>query len=266
MPRRLAYDSVALPPGPLLICQLEGGIAWLVLKRPHRQNRLDAALAAELREACTRLAQNDELRVVVLRGEGEDFCAGTEEIPSKETAQGHIVQTSAASAIAAIPVPVVAAIQGQALDQGLELTLACDLRLAASSAQLGLTQIARGLIPWDGGTQRLPKLIGRSRALEMLLTGRILEAAESARIGLVHQVVAQDQLMPVTRSWAQQLAQRAPVALRYVKEAAHKGLDLTLDQGLRLEADLSFLLFSTQDREEGLKAWRGKQPPQFQGR
>ena len=265
----LTYYGLGLLPmiaNSSVLCQQEGGIAWVSLNRPQRHNRLDAALAAELRRILAALSQDDGLRAVVLSGQGDDFCTGTEEPSAEESHQSYVLRTTAAPALAALPVPTIAVLRGQALDQGLELALACDLRLADPSARLGLTQATRGQLPWDGGTQRLPRLVGRSRALEMLLTGRILVAEEAARIGLVHQVVPADQLASTARAWAQQLAERAPIALRYVKEAALKGLDSTLDQGLRLEADLYFLLFSTQDREEGLRAWREKRTPHFHGR
>jgi len=227
---------------------------------------LDAATAAALRQACARLSQDEATRVVVLSGSGPAFCAGSGEVPPDADPRLHLAQASAAPALAALPFPVIAAIHGEALDQGLELALACDLRLADESARLGLTQVPRGSLPWDGGTQRLPRLVGRSRALEMLLTGRTLDAAEAAAIGLVHRVVPPGQLIPTARAWAEELAARAPIALRYAKEAVRQGLELTLDQGLRLEADLYFLLFSTRDRSEGLAASREKRAPFFEGR
>ncbi|MBI2916463.1 MAG: enoyl-CoA hydratase/isomerase family protein [Chloroflexi bacterium] len=251
--------------GTAIHCRHEGGAAWLTLSRPQRCNRLDPAMAAELRAACAQTAQDSTVRVAVLRAEGDNFCTGTEDAPLGEDRELYFTQTAAACALAALPVPVIAAIQGDCLDQGLELALACDLRLADSSARFGLTHALRSTLPWDGGSQRLPRLVGRSRALEMLLTGRIVDAEEAARIGLVHQVVPSGALSEMAIAWANSLAEKAPIALRYVKEAALKGLDHTLEQGLRLEADLYFLLFSTDDREEGLRSWREKRPPHFSG-
>jgi len=241
-------------------------VAWITLSSPERHNRLHAAMSAELRDCCMRSAQDPHVRAVVVEAEGDDFCAGAEDRLPSQTAQDYMVQMTVAPALAALPVPVIAVLQGQALDLGLELALAADLRIAAQSARLGLTNVLRGQMPWDGGTQRLPRLVGQGRALELLLTGRLVDAEEAARIGLVHQVVATDQLPAVAAALAQELAQRAPLALRYAKEAALRGLDHTLEQGLRLEADLYFLLFSTEDRLEGLKSWREKRPPSFQGR
>lgn len=259
------WSPARVSDSPTILYQQDGGVAWLTLSRPERRNRLDPTMAAGLRAAATRLAQDGTVRVVVLCAEGDHFCAGTEDAPRGQDVEAYLEQTRAASALAALPVPVIAAIQGECLDQGLELALACDLRLATPDTRFGLTHVLRGVLPWDGGTQRLPRLVSRSRALEMLLTGRILDAGEAARIGLVHQVVPLEEIASTAKTWAQELAGKAPISLRYVKEAAVKGLDHTLEQGLRLEADLYLLLFSTRDREEGLRSWREKRPPRFVG-
>jgi enoyl-CoA hydratase/carnithine racemase len=172
---------------------------------------------------------------------------------------------SVVTPVASLAIPVIAAINGDALGQGLELALACDIRIAVGSARFGFPQIASGSMPRDGGTQRLPRLIGRGKAMEMLLTGQSVDAAEAYRIGLVSKVVRQEELMPAAMDIAQSLASRAPLAVRYGKEAVLKGMDLTLEQGLRLEADLYFLLQTTRDRAEGIKAFLEKRSPKFKG-
>jgi enoyl-CoA hydratase/carnithine racemase len=172
----------------------------------------------------------------------------------------------AASAMADIGQPTIAAISGDALGQGLELALACDFRIASNTARLALNQVEQGELPWDGGTQRLPRLIGRARALDMILTGRMLSAEEAVQAGLIHRAVPPEALDETVRGLAADLAAKAPVAVRYAKEAVLSGLDLTLAQGLRLEADLYFLIHTTRDRTEGITAFREKRKPRFEGR
>lgn len=148
----------------------------------------------------------------------------------------------------------------------MELALACDFRIAAETARLGLPQIASGLIPWDGGTQRLPRLVGRAKALEIILLGEPISAKEAYRVGLVNKVVKLVELPLAVANVAREMASGAPVAVKYAKEAVDKGLELTLEQGLRLEADLYSLLQTTQDRIEGIAAFREKRPPTFEGK
>ena len=161
--------------------------------------------------------------------------------------------------------PVIAALSGDALDQGLELALACDVRVASLDARLGMTQLARGLLPWDGGTQRLPRLVGRAAATEMLLTGATLDAARALEIGLVNESVDPDRVAERAAEIAATVASHGPIAARYTKELVHDGLDMTLDQGLRLEADLNFLLQSTADRAEGVASFLERRGAVYRG-
>jgi enoyl-CoA hydratase/carnithine racemase len=161
---------------------------------------------------------------------------------------------------------VIAAISGDAIGQGLELALACDIRIASEASRFGLPQIESGVIPWDGGTQRLSRLVGKGKALEMILTGEMIEAQEALRIGLVHKVLPKKDLTEVTMKMAQEMASKGPIALRYTKEAIYKGMDMTLEQGLHLEADLYLLIHTSKDRTEGIQAFREKKKPQFEGR
>jgi len=231
-------------------------VAWITLDRPEAQNRITQVMVEELEGICDKINQDSSIYVVILTGSGSVFCAGAE--------GGNPV--GAAAAIARVCPPVIAAINGDALGPGLELALAGDIRLAAGHARLGLPQVASGLIPVDGGTQRLARIVGRGKALELTLTASIITASEALEIGLVSKVVPGEKLMADAETLALDLASKAPVALRFIKETVNKGLDLTLDQGLRLEADLYFLLHTTADRTEGVTAFLQKRPPRFTGK
>jgi enoyl-CoA hydratase/carnithine racemase len=171
-----------------------------------------------------------------------------------------------AVSIGSLTQPVLGVINGDAFGQGLELALACDIRISSDQARYAMPQIQNHEIPFDGGTQRLPRLIGRIQAMEMLLQGHIIGAREALGIGLVNQIVPQDELMSSSLKTAEELAAKGPLALRYAKEAVIKGMDMTLEQGLRLEGDLYFLLHTTEDRKEGITAFREKRTPVFQGK
>lgn len=231
-------------------------VATITLNRPEAGNAIDRQLADEVAEACREVSADDDIRVVVVTGAGDKaFSVG-----------GESAAAGIASVVAALAQPVIAAINGDALGQGLELALSCDIRLASSRARFGLPQVASGVIPTDGGTQRLPRIVGRGKALEMVLTAELITADEALEIGLVSKLVPPEGLSAETESLADRLVEKGPLALRYAKEAVAKGLDLTLDQGLRLEADLYFLLHTTEDRTEGITAFLEKRPPRFSGR
>ncbi len=232
-------------------------VATITLNRPEAGNAIDRQLADEVVEACREISDDDDVHVVVVTGAGgKAFSVGG------ELGSGAV---GVADAVAALEPPVIAAINGDALGQGLELALSCDIRLASSQACFGLPQVASGAIPSDGGTQRLPRIIGRGKALEMVLTAELITADQALDIGLVSKLVPHDGLAAVSEL-ADRLAEKGPFALRYAKEAVAKGLDLTLDQGLRLEADLYFLLHTTEDRTEGITAFLEKRSPRFSGR
>ncbi|OGO43233.1 MAG: hypothetical protein A2137_05140 [Chloroflexi bacterium RBG_16_58_8] len=236
-----------------------GHVARVTLNRPAAGNTIDIVMAGELEEACTLIHQDDDIYVVALTGAGRVFCRGGEKGPDAGLFQS-------AAAIAALDRPVIAGINGDALGGGLELALACDIRIASHQAHFGLPQVARGRLPADGGTQRLPRIVGRGKALEMLLTGDPISADEALAIGLVNKIVPSGELAGEVEKLAQAIAAKGPIALRYLKEAVLKGLDMTLEQGLRLEADLYFLLHTTADRTEGIKAFLEKRPPKYRGK
>jgi enoyl-CoA hydratase len=231
-------------------------VASITLNRPEAANRVNLELSQELADACRQANQDDNVYVVVLSGAGKAFCEG---------ADGQAV-CGVASAVASIEKPVIAAINGDALGQGLEIALACDIRLAADSAKFGFPELAEGSIPADGGTQRLARLLGRGKALELILTAETITAAEALEIGLVDRVVGGAKLVGEARALANTIASKGPIALRFIKEAVNKGLEMTLEQGLRLEGDLYFLLHTTADRTEGINAFLKKRPPKFKNK
>lgn len=242
-------------------------VAIVTLHRPEVGNAIDILMRHELAEACQKVLDEDAW-VMILTGGEEVFSVG-EDWPAADI-EGWQQQRRVAGlgfgAVANLNVPVIAAVAGQTLGAGLELALACDIRIAARNAHFGFPEVAHGLIPGNGGTQRLPRLVGIGRALEMLLTAETIDAHQALDMDLVTKVVPSGQCLATAQELAQKLISRGPIALRYAKEAALKGMDMTLDQGLRLEADLTFLLQTTQDREEGIRAFREKRQPHFQGR
>ncbi|MFC1982831.1 enoyl-CoA hydratase/isomerase family protein [Chloroflexota bacterium] len=234
-------------------------IAFVTLSRPEADNVINQQLAQELEDICCQINQDNDVYVVIITGTGgKAFCVGSELEPGER-------RYSPAAAVASIDRPVIAAINGDALGQGLELALSCDIRFTAEGAQFGLPQVAQGLIPMDGGTQRLPAIIGKAKAMELLLTAETIGAEEAFEIGLVNKSVPQKELASEVEALAKNLARKGPIALRYIKEAVNKGLELTLEQGLRLEADLYFLTHTTADRTEGVKSFLEKRPPRFRG-
>lgn len=236
-------------------------IAHITLNRPEAHNIINQPLAQELEDACRHINQNRDIYVIIITGAGDKaFCSGRE-LASPQSSSNY----SAATAIASLDQPVIAAINGEALGEGLELALSCDIRLASGKARFGLPQVAMGLIPMEGGTQRLPRIVGKSKALELILTAETINAEEAFEIGLVNKIVTPANLAAEAEAMAQAIATKGPIALRYAKEAVNKGLDSTLEQGLRLEADLYFLLHTTTDRTAGIKAFQEKRPPQFKG-
>jgi len=231
-------------------------IARITINRPEAGNTISLELAQEMEDICREINQDDDVYVVVITGVGEKvFCGGME----GET------KTNIAAAVAGIDKPVIAVVNGDAIGEGLELALSCDIRLASDRAYFGFPQLTSGIIPVNGGTQRLPRLIGKGKALELILTGAMIGAGEAFDIGLVSKVVPQQELAEEAESIARDMATKAPVSLRFVKEAVNKGMDISLEQGLRLESDLYFLLHTTADRTEGIKAFLEKRNPEFKG-
>ena len=219
-------------------------------------------LSSEMADACERIAWDEEARAVVLAF-GDDWVPLVEEDPACLSEQGGV--PSLVESIAALKVPVIAAIKGDGVGFGLELAMACDIRIGATGAHFGLPAVRKRAMPSAGGTQRLPRLVGLGKAMEMILTGALMDGAEAEAAGLLNRLVAPHKVMSTAEAMAEEMASKSPLALAYVKEALHKGLDLTLDQGMRMELDLYLLLFTTSDRVEGITAHKEKRKPRFEG-
>ena len=240
---------------------MRGGVARITLARGGFRNRLDAEVMTGLVEACA-AAEDSAAAVVVLAADGPAFSAGL----ARGRRWPDPAWPDGVGAVGRLRKPVVAALQGEVLGWGLSLALACDVRLAASSAVLGLPEVRSGTLPGGGAVARLARMIGPARTLEMVLLGTRLTAARAADWGLVAGVVEPARLAAAVEDAARALAARAPEALRLAKEAVVAGLDLPLDDGIRLEQDLYVLLQTTEDRREGVRAFLERRTPRFGGR
>ena len=227
--------------------ELDDGLATVTMNRPDVHNAMNDAMRRELTQVFTEIAVSDDVRVVLVTGAGERaFSAGADirefvDVPSLAHYREQRRRLDFRQAMDRCPQPIIAAIHGYTFGGGLEMALACDIRVAGDDAKLGLTEIDLAIIPGGGGTQRLPRLLGRGKALEMILTGARISADEALRIGLVERVVPAADVQKAALELARTIASKAPVALRYAKEAVVKGLELPLADGLRLEGARAFL-------------------------
>ena len=255
-----------------LLYELADGIATVTLNRPEVHNAMNEAMRRDLSSCFERLITDDSVRVVVVTGAGgKAFSAGADirefTAPQVPTVfREHRRRVEFRSLMERCPQPIIAAIGGHCFGGGLELALACDIRIASADSRLGLTEVDLAIIPGGGGTQRLPRLVGRGKALELILGAARIDAGEAHRIGLVERLVPAGESLKAAQEFAGTLAAKAPVALRYAKEAVVKGLALPLEDGIRLEGDLSVLLRTTEDRLEGAKAFLEKRKPRWVGR
>jgi enoyl-CoA hydratase/carnithine racemase len=238
-----------------LTMDIDGAIATMTL---HGDGGIGDETLRELNDACQAINDMENIRVALLASDGEVFASGWDE--SAEP------QSSVFTCLESMRQPAICAVNGDAISAGLELALACDVRIASDNARFALPETTQGGMPLGGGTQRLARLVGRAEALRMILLGEEIDAEEALRIGLVSQVVAAERLLDEARSLAATMAARGPIALRYAKEALRRGLDLSLDQALRYETDLTIILQATEDRAEGVAAFLEKREPKFKGR
>jgi enoyl-CoA hydratase/carnithine racemase len=228
----------------------------VTIRPTDNQGRMSVEIARELTALAERVEDDDTIAMLTITGEGAVFCRGF-----VDGVDGRVVES-----IAAIGKPTVALLNGDAIDEGLELALACDIRISSSRARFALTQIKRGQIPHCGGTQRLARIAGPGPALKMILTGERIDAAEALRIGLVSAVAASRAALDRAGDELRvAIGSRAPIATRLAKEAIRNGVDMTLAQGIRLEEDLYALLQTTADRAEGVRAFLEKRRPLFKG-
>jgi len=248
------------------------GVAVVTINRPKVLNALDSTTVDELRRAMLDLKGDNGVRAIVLTGAGEkSFVAGADinELAVQTPTGGRehaLAGQHVFDVIENLGKPVIAAINGFALGGGCELAMACTLRIAADSARLGQPEINLGLMPGYAGTQRLPRLVGKGKAMEMILTGAPIGADEAMRIGLVNRVVPAASLMTEARAWAAQLAAGAPIAMRYIINAVNKGVEMPFAEACQYEATLFGLVASTDDMREGTKAFLEKRKAVFKGR
>ena len=251
---------------------VESGIAWITVQRPEKLNALDRATVGEIRKAVTGALGDDAVRVIAVTGAGEKaFIAGADigemsRLGAAEAQRFSLYLQESLDVIERSPKPVIAAVNGFALGGGCELAMACHLRIAADGARFGQPEVNLGLIPGAGGTQRLPRLVGRGRALEWILSGEMMMAQEAHRIGLVNRVVPAAELREAVTAFARVLSQRSPVALARCLEAVLTGVECSQGAALRLEAGLFGLSFATEDMREGTQAFLEKRRPEFTGR
>jgi enoyl-CoA hydratase len=252
--------------------EVEGPFARVTVDRPKSLNALDSRTLQELERAAADLAGRDELRGVIVTGAGEKaFVAGADiaemnGMDSDRARHFGALGQRVMDAIAALQVPVVAAVNGFALGGGCELALACDFIYASENARFGLPEVSLGVLPGFGGTQRLSRLVGRARAKELIFTGDIIDAAKAKEIGLVLEVLPLSQLLGHARAALERIGKKGPLAVRRAKEAIDNGADLELADGLVIEGKMFADLFDSTDRREGMKAFLEKRPPVFTGR
>lgn len=255
-----------------LTLDIAEGIARLTLNRPERMNAIDARMKAELAGALDRI-EAEGARCVLITGAGRAFCAGADikERAGQEPTPAEFLAAQRRThalfdRLAALQAPVIAAVNGVALGGGLEIALCADLRLAAAGARLGLTEVALGVIPAGGGTQRLPRLVGLGVAKRMVLTGQVLDAAAAQAVGLVDEVTDPDALLPRAMELAAAIAAQPPLAAQAAKRVMDRGMQADLATGLEAELHAAAILFATEDRREGMRAFVEKRRPIFTGR
>jgi enoyl-CoA hydratase/carnithine racemase len=255
-----------------LLIERDAAVAVVTVNRPAVLNALNTQTLDELRRAILELKHDESVRAVVLTGAGaKSFVAGADinELATQTPITGRehaIAGQHVLDLLEHMGKPVIAAINGYALGGGCELAMACTFRIAADTAKLGQPEINLGLIPGYAGTQRLARIVGRGRALELLLTGDQVTAQEAHRLGLVNRVVPAAELMAEAKTLAAALAAKAPIAVRYILEAVHKGLEMPFAQAQIFEATLFGLVASTEDMREGTRAFLEKRKPEFRGK
>ena len=253
-----------------LIVEIEDNVALIRLNRPDALNALNSKLMAELGDAVTEADANDKVRCIVLTGSEKAFAAGAD---IKEMSEKSFVEVftddlfgANTEALLRCRKPIIAAVSGYALGGGCELAMMCDFIIAADTAKFGQPEINLGVVAGIGGTQRLTRFVGKSKSMDMHLTGRFMDAAEAERSGLVSRVVPANKLIPEAMAAARKIAEKSALATRAVKEAVNRSYEMTLREGLLFERRLFHALFATEDQKEGMSAFLEKRTPQFRDR
>lgn len=255
-----------------LLLTVADGVATLTVNRPDKLNALNDQVVGELREAARRIAADPAIRGVILTGAGpKAFIAGADigDLAKQGVLQGRersLIGQAMLRTFETMGKPVLAAVNGYALGGGCELAMACHVRIASENARFGQPEVKLGITPGYGGTQRLPRIVGKGNALQLLLTGEQIDAREALRIGLVTRVVPADALMAEADKLMRAILANAPIALKLTLEAVDRGLEMTLEEGLALEADAFGLVAASEDMKEGLNAFLQKRPPRFEGK
>jgi len=255
-----------------LIYEKKENIGLLTINRPEKLNAISNELISELKNLLDKIENDEELRVLMVTGAGDKaFVAGADikELVDRDANQGRKVSQERQeifSRIENLTVPVIAAVNGYALGGGLELALACSIRICSEKAQFGAPEVKLGIIPGDGGTQRLPRLVGLGRAMELILTGDFIDAQEAYRIGLVNKVLPQEELMDKATELAKKIASRPPLAVRFAKEAVNRSQEGEAASGFALESYLHALSCTTEDKKEGVSAFLEKRKGKFKGK
>jgi enoyl-CoA hydratase len=255
-----------------VLYEKKGNIAYVTLNRPKVLNALNTPTWADLRTAFEAARDDAEVRGVILTGAGDKaFIAGADiselaKVTAAEAEQSSRFGQGVLDVIENLGKPVIAAINGFALGGGCETAMACTIRIAVETAKFGQPEVKLGLLPGGGGTQRLPRLVGKGRALQLILSGEMISAQEAYRIGLVNKVVPAADLIPHAEEILKQIAANAPIAVKFALEATNKGLETSQDEGLLLEASYFGLCAATEDKKEGTSAFLEKRAPQFHGR
>ena len=267
-----------------VLYEVKDKIGWITLNRPESLNAVNREMVKLIVDYCRRAEEDRDVQVVIFKANGERAFSVGGDIKDRarlnaaeaaEPAESSLVLRQAKhAAVPGTPAPAIAAmnkitmalVHGYVVGTGLLMSLACDIRIAAEGARLGLSEVRLGFMPGSGGTQRMARLVGIPKALEICLSGELYDAAECYRIGLVNQLVPYEELTPAGEKVAQSFLKGAPLALRYVKEAIYKGSEMTLEQGLRFESDLQSMVMQTEDAKEGPRAFVEKRPANWKGR
>ncbi|WP_042355488.1 enoyl-CoA hydratase/isomerase family protein [Bacillus rubiinfantis] len=253
-----------------IIISQENEIAFITINRPELRNALNLETLLEIERALEELRVNQDVRVVIFTGAGEkSFAAGADISQLNKRTMIEALQpnmTATYRKIEDYEKPTIAAINGFALGGGLELALACDIRIAALNAKVGLPEVGLGIMPGAGGTQRLTRIIGKGRTMDLVLTGDIITAEEAERIGIVSKAVAKEELLDTARAYARKIAAKGPLAVRLAKAVVNRGADIEMETALYLEKLAQTILVGSEDKKEGTQAFLEKRQPQFQGK